>query len=201
MSSRTREKLLEAVEDLMCTQGLARIGTRDIARAAELADGTLYNHFRSKDEIVIAVLERNVPKFRETLRDLPLRVGQHTVQQNLEEVADAAFKFYAQTAPLICSLFADMSLLESARKKLRDLKIGPERTFEVVAAYLAAEQRMGRIAQEVDAEAAVALLLDTIFGLAVFDHFLDRRPSASDKRQRILTIVATLMAGLDPRSG
>ena len=46
--------MLAAVEELMREQGLARITTRAIARKAGLTEGTLYNHFREKDEIFIA---------------------------------------------------------------------------------------------------------------------------------------------------
>jgi AcrR family transcriptional regulator len=95
-SANTRDRLLETVERLMSTQGLARISTRDIARESGLAEGTLYNYFRDKEEIFIAVLQRNAGKFRETLQDLPMQVAQRTVRETLEEVAEAAYKFYSR---------------------------------------------------------------------------------------------------------
>src|SRR5215470_14608299 len=79
-------KLVTAAEDLMRSQGLARITTRDLAKKAGLAEGTLYNHFREKDEIFVSVLKRNVAELSHVLQDLPLRVGQATVLENLSPV-------------------------------------------------------------------------------------------------------------------
>ncbi|MFZ1886990.1 MAG: TetR/AcrR family transcriptional regulator [Candidatus Binataceae bacterium] len=200
MSAGSREKLVQTLERLMSTQGLARIGTRDIARSGKFAEGTLYKHFKGKDDLVIEVLERNLPGLREALRDLPLKLGLGTVQENLQHVAYAALKYSGQMAPLICSLFADVALLRKTREKLQRMRIGPDRSFEVLTAYISAEQRLGRVSGKIDAEAASILLFDTIFGLVVFDAFVGRRTSALHQRRRIDQIVATLLAGLEPRT-
>lgn len=76
MNDDTRERLLDAVEHLMRTRGLARISTRAIAQRAGLAEGTLYNHFNDKIDLFIAVIQRNVAELSEVLHSLPLRVGQ-----------------------------------------------------------------------------------------------------------------------------
>ena len=41
----TRQHILETAERVLQERGLARVTTRDITRAAGLADGTLYVHF------------------------------------------------------------------------------------------------------------------------------------------------------------
>jgi AcrR family transcriptional regulator len=107
----------------MRSEGLARISTRDIARAAGLAEGTLYNHFRDKDEIFIAVLKRNVAEFAHVVQDLPLRVGEATVLENLRGVAEAA-AFHLKVAPLFCSILADQKLLAETRARMPDRSEG-----------------------------------------------------------------------------
>jgi AcrR family transcriptional regulator len=183
----------------MSARGLARIGTRDITRMADSAEGTLYKHFRKKDDIIIEVLERNVPRFRETLRDLPLQVGQKTVKENLERVAMEALEYSSRTAPLICSLFADVALLKRTRDKLTRSHRGPERSAEVLAVYLSAEQRLGRISKNVNPSAAAAFLFNAIFGLAVFEPFVGRLTDRSNRRDAIADIVSTILIGLEPR--
>jgi AcrR family transcriptional regulator len=199
MAKDTRERLMISAERLLSTRGLARIGTRDIARSAEFADGTLYKHFRGKNELIIAVLERAVPMYREALRDLPLQVGLGTVKGNLEKLAFEAFTYNLTVAPLICSLFADRILLKSTRERLRRIGSAPERSFEILGAYLCAEQRLGRIAKDTDCEAAASILFNAVFGMAVFDRYTDGPPNLARRRKRIAALISVLLRGIAPR--
>lgn len=194
----TEERLLEAVEQLMRSQGLARITTRDIARAAGLAEGALYNHFRNKNELFIAVLVRNVAEISNVLQDLPLRVGQATVLDNLRPVADAAAGFHIKAAPLICSLLADQELLVDVRGWMQDHRIGPQRSAEALGAYIAAEQLLGRITSEVDAAVAAGLILGMSFQMAVLDHFWGRPPNGRRSRARMRDAIQALFFGIRP---
>src|SRR5688572_8727604 len=44
----TRERILAAARAVMLKKGLVRATTKEIARAADVSEGTLYNHFASK---------------------------------------------------------------------------------------------------------------------------------------------------------
>jgi AcrR family transcriptional regulator len=182
----------------MRKQGLARITTRSIAREAGLAEGTLYNHFREKDEIFIAVLARNVAPLVHVLHDLPLRVGQATVLENLQPVADAAVSFHIKIAPLTCSLLADQKLLAGTRRIMQERHIGPQRSSEALAAYVAAEQRLGRIAATVEATAVADLILGASFQMSVLEHFWGRRPVEKQLQARMRRAVKALISGLKP---
>ena len=196
--AQTEQRLLEAVEWLMRKEGLARITTRQIARAAGLAEGTLYNHFREKREIFLAVLKRNVAEFAHVVQDLPLRVGQATVLDNLRPVAQAAIGFHTKAAPLICSLLADQKLLAETRGRMQERRVGPQRSLESLAAYIAAEQRLGRINSELDAGAVATLILGTSFHMAVFDHFSGSSPDERQSRARMRRAIQALVIGLTP---
>jgi AcrR family transcriptional regulator len=53
-----RERCLRAAYDLFCRHGVQAIGIDRIIAEAGVAKMTLYRHFRSKDELVLAVLDR-----------------------------------------------------------------------------------------------------------------------------------------------
>ncbi len=57
----TRERLLEVALDQFVRHGFHGTSMRQIADAAGLAVGGIYNHFASKDDIFAAVLEANHP--------------------------------------------------------------------------------------------------------------------------------------------
>src|SRR6188768_2172083 len=52
----TRRKILDTAQDLFRTAGYDATTTRDIARAAGIATGTLFNYFPTKESIVVALV-------------------------------------------------------------------------------------------------------------------------------------------------
>jgi AcrR family transcriptional regulator len=59
----TRAKIVEASADLFTRCGVRAVGINEIWRAANVAKSTLYQHFRSKDELVAAVLRQRNDKW------------------------------------------------------------------------------------------------------------------------------------------
>ena len=53
----TRERILQAAYGLFYAKGFARVGVDSVAEKAGLTKHTLYYHFRSKDELLAAVLD------------------------------------------------------------------------------------------------------------------------------------------------
>jgi AcrR family transcriptional regulator len=70
--ARTRASLLDAAVRLIAERGTRRTSMTDIAQAAGIAKGTLYNHFRNKDEVFAALVEAEVLLIAEECRGLPL---------------------------------------------------------------------------------------------------------------------------------
>jgi len=52
-----RNQILEAATRVFAEKGYHRATTKDIARAAEIAEGTIYLYFKNKSELLIALLE------------------------------------------------------------------------------------------------------------------------------------------------
>lgn len=53
--ARTRARLMDAAVEVFARQGIEAASVNEIAAAAEVANGTFYNHFGDKDEIVAVV--------------------------------------------------------------------------------------------------------------------------------------------------
>jgi AcrR family transcriptional regulator len=195
----TRAQLIDAAERVLRTKGLARTTTREIAKEAGCAEGTLYLHFADKLDLVRAVHERLLPAFVEVIRHLPERAGTGTVAGNLTEVAGSALRLYRDLVPHGASLFADPELLERFRGLLAERGGGPHRAWEPVVAYLRAEQALGRVDAAADPAAAALLLLGACQQLVFVElmtgpetlPFRDRPDPAAE-------LVTTLMSGLSP---
>ena len=65
-----REIVLEAAEALFAEKGFVHTTVADIARQSELAKGSLYQLFQSKEEIFTAILDRKMSGVLEKLNDL-----------------------------------------------------------------------------------------------------------------------------------
>ena len=52
------EQIVKAAADLFAAKGFHRTTTKEIAEAADIAEGTLYNYFDSKDDILAGVLTK-----------------------------------------------------------------------------------------------------------------------------------------------
>ena len=195
----TRAQLVDAAERVLRSKGLARATTKEIAREAGCAEGTLYLHFADKLDLVRAVHEKLLPAFIEMVSQLPERAGTRTVEANLTELARGALGLYRDMLPLGSSLFADPELLRRFRERLADQGAGPHRAWEPVVAYLRAEQALGRVDAGADPTAAAVLLLGACQQLVFVElmtgpetlPFRDRADPAAE-------LVATLLAGLSP---
>src|SRR5262245_49002068 len=53
-----RERILAAAYELFCSQGIRAVGIETVLARADVAKATLYRHFASKDDLVLAVLDR-----------------------------------------------------------------------------------------------------------------------------------------------
>lgn len=53
-----KNKILDAAEELFITQGFDNTSTNDIIKKAGIVRGTLYNHFKSKEDVLDGVIER-----------------------------------------------------------------------------------------------------------------------------------------------
>jgi AcrR family transcriptional regulator len=179
----TRERILAAAREVMLGKGLVRATTKEIARTAGLSEGTLYNHFANKEELFLCTLNELPSGFVSLMRGLHERAGTETVQSVLEQIARSALDFYSEAIPMGASFFADPELLARHRELLQQRGAGPQRANEAVAAYLRAEQGIGRVRGDADPDAVAYMLLGALYQYVYWRQFLGQpvQPQADDR--------------------
>lgn len=70
------QELLDATAHLFAERGYAATSTRDIALAAKMLPGSLYYHFASKEQMLVAVYEAGVRELEAAVRGAVARVDQ-----------------------------------------------------------------------------------------------------------------------------
>jgi AcrR family transcriptional regulator len=66
--SSARQRIVETAERLFYADGIRSVGIDRIIAEAEVAKMTLYNHFASKDDLILAVLQYREEQFEEFLQ-------------------------------------------------------------------------------------------------------------------------------------
>jgi AcrR family transcriptional regulator len=194
----TRERIVDAARAVMLNKGLVRATTKEIARTAGVSEGTLYNHFANKQELFLCTLNELPAGFVTLMRGLHERVGTETVPAVLSQVAASALEFYGEAIPMGASFFADPELLAHHRELLQQRGAGPQRANEAVAAYLRAEQGLGRVRGDADPDAVAYMLLGALYQYVYWRQFLGR-PQEPEADDRFVTgILATLDRALVP---
>jgi TetR/AcrR family transcriptional regulator, transcriptional repressor for nem operon len=65
-----RERLVAAAIQLLHRQGIERTTLADIAKAADVPAGNVYYYFKTKDEVIAAVIEAHARQIRTTLASI-----------------------------------------------------------------------------------------------------------------------------------
>jgi AcrR family transcriptional regulator len=193
-----RERIIDAARAVMLNKGLVRATTKEIARTAGVSEGTIYNHFSNKEELFLCTLNELPSGFVTLMRGLHERVGTETVPAVLSRVATSALEFYGEAVPMGASFFADPELLARHRELLQQRGTGPQRANEAVAAYLRAEQDLGRVRGDADPDAVAYMLLGALYQYVYWRQFLGR-PQQPDADERFIAgILSTLDGALAP---
>jgi AcrR family transcriptional regulator len=93
----TRERILDAAEQVFAEKGLGAAPVRDIAGRVGLNPASLYNHFAGKEELYEAVLERGLTPVLEMLSDL---MGGVRTRDREEKAIDRVVLHFAESPNL-----------------------------------------------------------------------------------------------------
>jgi AcrR family transcriptional regulator len=196
----TRERLIDATERLLCEGGFAAVTTQSVARAAGFAEGTLYRHFESRDELVAAAIRERLPSaFDRLLDELIQRAGHGDIESNVTDFIRGAMPFFTRIAPFVSMLAAHPPLAARHFEAMRQRGTGPRHSHELLAEYFREEQRLGRIRPDIDPRAAAALVMGMCFEHSLMLQLFGEDPSGLTDDELPTTVASIIARGLhDP---
>jgi AcrR family transcriptional regulator len=145
-----RDRILAGALQVVREKGVVAATTKEIARAAGVSEGSLYNHFANKTELIGAVMTEVTAGVRAALAVLHQRVGQATVEDNLATFAATAVEFFTDLLPIVGQVIGDHDMLGWLRQAPPGTAgtgpaAGPVMGLTALAGYLARERDAGRL--------------------------------------------------------
>jgi AcrR family transcriptional regulator len=192
-----RRRIIEAADALIREHGLSGATTREIARAAGCAEGSIYVHFEDKIDLVIAVIVEREPSFAELL-ELQGKAGEGTLEGNLVPWVEELTSLIHDNQPIFFALMSDRNVFDRFKARVRERQTGFVALFKAASDYVRAERELGRIDGRVQPEVVATILIG-----AARDHTFTRAltgittASADGFAQEL---VRTVVHGLMPAS-
>jgi TetR/AcrR family transcriptional regulator, transcriptional repressor for nem operon len=88
MAATTRERILDAAQELMQTRSFTGFSFDDLAKRVGIRKPSLYHHFRSKDELGVEVLARVAGRLDELSKTSGARNGAEQLQAYLDTLGE-----------------------------------------------------------------------------------------------------------------
>ena len=188
-----RTRLLDAAERLLGERRPGAITSRDIARAAGVSDGVLYNPFTDKHDLLLTALVRRFTRLVTAWTSQTEPAGSGSPADSVHRIVRHAHALQLAALPMLANLAGDPPLLERFLVEIHRRPLGGDVFRRPVAEHLAAEQALGRLGS-FDPDDAADVLLGAILLQGLID-VLGHRPAVESQR-RLEAIATTLLSGI-----
>ncbi len=164
-AERTRQRILKAALDLFVAQGYERTTVEDVARRIRLTKGAVYWHFKSKPDLLAAlVADMSARQAARLAAELPPPdtldglTAHFVARARLVAATPAARKFFH----MMMRLDWPSGRFEGIKQRLRQLETGP---FYIIEKTLTKLRQAGQLRAEADIAAVTAVLGSLWLGL------------------------------------
>jgi len=157
----TATRILDAAELCIRRYGLRRVSMGDVAQAAGLSRGSVYNHFHDREALIDAVLERTADRFVAGSEEHVRR--RRTLAAQVAEAA--AFIRTHQDDPLLVLTAGEESLIASLLTARIDGLVA--RWVEFWQPYLEDAERRGEVRTGLDRRAAAEWIVRLLLSLVI----------------------------------
>lgn len=185
LKAENRQAILEAARGVFARTGYEATTVRDIIRETELAAGTFYNYFKSKEEVFQALASTSAAQFRPLLRQV--RANTDTFDAFISGAFRAYFQFLSDENEEAIKMGAPHMVLIGVRVDTPEMQAVFEEIRSDVETMLNKQSALN-----VDAEYLAAAAIGIARDLG--DHMLMRRPVNVDEATQFATLL--LMSGI-----
>jgi AcrR family transcriptional regulator len=165
-----REQIVEAALNLVADQGLRRLSVAAVARRVGLVPSGLYRHFKSKDEILAAVLDRIEERL---LANVDAARQEHSDPMDcLKDVLMRHIRFIREGRAIPRMIFSDDVHAGNPQRRQRVLQIFSRYTGQV-GEIVRRGQSQGCIRDDLDPQTVTLMLFGIVVPAAILWHLTE----------------------------
>ena len=168
-AERTRQRILDAAGHCFAGSGYAKTTVEEIAVQAGVSKGLVYHHFRGKEQILEAVLERTLADWDEATQTANWPDG-GSVLQGLAEMHRGTLR-YARDNPLVRALFQNDPLVLLDMRGSAAVRHSLEQFRAQLVEAIRVGVESGELREDLDVERSAEVV--RILHLAFIEHLLD----------------------------
>jgi AcrR family transcriptional regulator len=157
-ADKTRQRLFDAATETLNRRGIQGATTREIARRAGVHEVTLFRHFKSKEQLLHAILKRGLAAKAAVLEENPSR--KENLRESMEKYGRHYFSHLEKNKGFAGALLAGHVLPKSMQTLIPDV-VHPGR--ERLVSILADAQKAGVVRSEVHVECALDAFHDALY--------------------------------------
>lgn len=178
-----RERILDEARDQLLSKGFAATSMQEIADAVGMTKPALYYHFRDKQDLLIAVLGREMEEGKRAF--FAALSDQQTMAERLE---NGAIWCFARIKGDLGRLMSDMHRVLPA-DRVHDFKCNHPMPVELVCHILQEGQQRGELKQSENPELLARLFVAMIFGQLAMHHSDEIAEMDADQLGRLVSRV------------
>jgi AcrR family transcriptional regulator len=156
-----RQAVMDSALKLFVEKGIEATTTRDIAQLAQAGEGTMFRHFKSKEELAWYLFHENLEAFMKQLE--PAVAAQSKTQGKIRAMVEAGYTLY-ETNPVLCTF-----LLLTEHSAARRMPENYRTPINLIFTVIVEGQKRGEV-RSMDPALAAALLFGAIIRVPVFKH-------------------------------
>ena len=160
MEARRNQIILAACECFI-EKGFHKATMQDVAKAANLSIGAIYNYFKSKDEIIIAAAAADRQQNEQIMREIREEDGTDPLGEALQTYIHVLESMNAHQISLNLDLFSESSRNQDLGEQM---KLNVQTMFQGINELVKSEQLQDHLNKTLDSESITRVFLSFYFG-------------------------------------
>ena len=198
LTTEQQRQVMDSVMQLASSQGLGDITLEQLTRASGVSAFDIIRHYQSKENILAAVLERELELISGSVPTPELRFPNETLRDELQVLSKIMLQEYRARLPFLGKL-----LIEA----IQNPEVGPlfYRKFIrqgrlLFAEFLNVRKQRGELREDVDLEAAAAMFISALSGiLLVVELFGGEQVEPLDEERLVRELTTVFLHGIVER--
>lgn len=157
-----REKIIKAAIDAFSKYGFDRTRMDDVAKTADLSKGTIYLHFKSKEDLFYAICENNLAEAKQQISTMFAK--KEDLVSEIERFYDVFRKKKTTNERVFFETIAESARNAELRKALYKQRMN---IFETAVGWVNLQIERGFFRKNIDANAIAVGLVSLYDGLTV----------------------------------